>query len=265
MHTATAPLPSARIRYRLDGPPQAPVVMFCNSLMADHRMWDAIVPLMADGWRLLRHDMRGHGASSAPPGDYAISDLVQDAEQLLDHLGIRQVHLVGISLGGMVALQMAARSPERVASLVVGDTGTRMAQATRDAWDSRAREARDQGVHGLAEATLSRWFTADFLCREPAMVEAVRQMLLAVDPVGYAGCAAAIRDLDIDDLPEKIQTRTLVLHGLQDGAWPADGARELANRIGAKLHFIDPAAHIPCIEQPMDYAQALRAFLDAPR
>ncbi len=255
-------LRSVRARYCLSGKPGAPLLMFCNSLMADLSMWDRIASQLEDDWRLLRYDMRGHGGTDAPPGDYSVSDLAQDAIDLLDYLHLGDVHLVGISLGGMVALQMAAQQPQRFASLTLGDTGTRLPKEARDAWGARSQQARAQGLGAIAEATLSRWFLPEFLQHEPDAVQAVRRMLLSVQPGGYAGCAAAIRDLDIDDIPERIELRTLFLQGRQDAAWPEAGARELAERLNAQLRFVEDAGHIPCIEQPQSYAGHLRTFLE---
>ena len=260
MISETVQLRSVRTRYCLSGPVGAPVVVFCNSLMTDLSMWDRVAPYL-EGWRLLRYDMRGHGGSDAPPGDYSVADLAGDISELLDYLQLSQVHLVGISLGGMVAMKMAAQHPQKIASLTIGDTGTQLTPEMRAAWDARVRQARSGGLESIAEATLSRWFRADFLQREAEVVDAVRRMLLSVQPEGYAGCAASIRDLDIDDLPERLNLRTLVLHGRQDGAWSAADAAALAGRMRAELKFVEDAAHIPCIEQPQAYARSLLAFL----
>ncbi len=255
-------LRSLRTRYSLSGKPGAPTLMFCNSLMADMSMWNRVASHLDSDWRLLRYDMRGHGGSDAPPGDYTVADLALDAIDLLDYLQLSSVHLVGISLGGMVALQMAAHQPQRFASLTIGNTGTQLSAEARQAWAARGQQVRAHGVQAVADATLARWFTEGFPDREPALAQEVRDMLLSVRPEGYAGCAAAIRDLDIDDTPERIPLRTLFLHGRQDGAWPEAGARALAARLQAQLGFVEDAGHIPCIEQPSAYAGALRTFLE---
>ncbi len=236
--------------------------MFCNSLMADLSMWDPVARQFEGQWRLLRYDMRGHGGSEAPPGEYSVDELAQDAIELMDYLHLGAVHLVGISLGGMVALRMAVQQPQRFASLTIGNTGTQISKEGRDAWAARGRQARLEGLNSIADSTVSRWFTPNFLEREPVAVQAVRQMLLSVQPDGYAGCAAAIRDLGIDDAPERIELRTLLLQGRQDAAWPEAGARELATRLRAQLRFVEDAGHMPCIEQPQSYAAQLRNFLE---
>lgn len=259
--TETVQLRSLRARYCLSGRPGAPTLMFCNSLMANLSMWNQVAAHLDGDWRLLRYDMRGHGGSEAPPGDYTVADLAQDAIDLLDYLQLSGVHLVGISLGGMVAMEMAVRQPQRFASLTVGNTGTRLSAETRQAWRERIVQARTDGLAAIAEATLQRWFTDGFAQREPALRQEVKDMLLSVDPQGYAGCAAAVRDLDMDNTPERIALRTLFLHGREDGAWPETGARELAARLHAQLSFVENAGHIPCIEQPGAYAGALQDFL----
>jgi 3-oxoadipate enol-lactonase len=250
----------AAIAYRLQGPADAPVVMLCNSLAADLGMWNANMPALASRFRVLRYDMRGHGGSSTPPGPYTMELLADDAIALLDSLRIDQVHYVGVSLGGMVAQQLAARYPNRIASVVL--CATMSQQAAPAAWDDRIALVRRSGMQALAEPTLQRWFTAGFHDSRPEAVDEVRQMILATRPEGYAGCAAAIRELAQDALLPRITMPCMVMAGEHDGAATPAIAQAMAQRIpGAQLQVIAGAAHLPNIEQQAAFDTRLLAFL----
>jgi 3-oxoadipate enol-lactonase len=250
----------AAIAYRLQGPTDAPVLMLGNSLAADLGMWNGNLPALTARFRVLRYDMRGHGASSTPPGPYTLEMLADDAIALLDSLRIDRVHYVGVSLGGMVAQQLAARYPNRIASVVLCATMSR--QAAPAAWDDRIALVRQSGMQALAEPTLQRWFTAGFHESRPQSVEAVRQMILATRPEGYAGCAAAIRELAQDALLPRITMPCLVMAGEHDAAATPAIAQGMAQRIpGAQLQVIAGAAHLPNIEQQAAFDTRLLAFL----
>ncbi|MBA2965538.1 3-oxoadipate enol-lactonase [Ramlibacter sp. MAH-25] len=250
----------AAIAYRLQGPVDAPVLMLGNSLAADLEMWDGNLPALGQHFRVLRYDMRGHGASSTPAGPYTLELLADDAIALLDALRIDKVHFVGVSLGGMVAQQLAARYPNRIASVVL--CATMSNQAAPAAWDERMAAVRRGGMEAIAEATLQRWFTPAFHAEAPQALAAVRRMVLATRPEGYLGCAAAIRALAQDALLPRIAGPCLVLAGEHDGAATPAIAQSLAQRIpGAQLHVVPGAAHLPNIERQAAFDARVLAFL----
>ena len=134
-----------------------PVVVLSNSLGTTHRMWDAQLGALEERFRVVRYDTRGHGASPVPDGPYAIDDLADDLVALLDRLGVERAHLVGLSLGGMTAMRVAARDPERVDRLVLLCTGIQLPPAS--SWTDRAATVRAHGSGAVAEAVVQRWFT----------------------------------------------------------------------------------------------------------
>ena len=111
-----------RLAYRFDGPAGKPVLLLSNSIGTDLHMWDVTVPRLAEHFHVLRYDARGHGASDAPAGAYSIDRLGRDVVELLDALGIRRVHTLGLSLGGIVAQWLAIHVPERIDRLVLSNT-----------------------------------------------------------------------------------------------------------------------------------------------
>ncbi|MBM4315177.1 MAG: alpha/beta fold hydrolase, partial [Deltaproteobacteria bacterium] len=181
------------LAYRIDGAPGGRVVMMSNSLMSDHTMWDINVPAFTDRYRVLRYDTRGHGNSGTTPGPYSIEMLADDAVGLMDALGIRQAHFIGLSMGGMIGQQIGARYPERVYSLSLCDTASEM--PPRSMWEERLAIAARQGTAGLVDATIQRWFTGPFVARSPESIEKVRRMILSTGVEGFAACASAIRDM----------------------------------------------------------------------
>ena len=250
-----------RIAYRFDGPPGGRVVLMSNSLMSSFDMWDWTVPALADRYRVLRYDTRGHGRSSTPPGPWSIAALADDAAGLLDALGIEAAHFVGLSMGGMVGQQLGARFPAKVLSLSLCDTASEM--PPREMWEERLAIARSQGIPGLAEGTLKRWFTEPFIRRAPGDIEKVRAMILGTGVEGYMACASAIRDMAQTTMLLAITAPTLVLTGRQDPATTVAHATVLHRVIaGSRLVILEDAAHLSNIEQPEAFNAALRAFID---
>jgi len=252
---------SARLAHRFDGPDDAPVVVLAGSLGTTAALWDTQVPALAKRYRVLRYDHRGHGASEAPPGPYAIDELGGDVLALLDEHGIDRVSFCGLSLGGMVGIWLAAAAPERIERLALLCTSARL--GTLAEWDERIAALRSGGIESIADAVVARWFTDDFAAREPEAVGHWRGVLTATSLEGYAGCCAAIRDLDLRDRLATIAAPTLVVAGLQDRATPVEHQATLAARIAAaRLIVLDGAAHLAAVEQGPAVASALLDHLD---
>lgn len=249
------------IAYRFDGPARGRVVLMSNSLMSNYDMWDWTVPALADRYRVLRYDTRGHGRSGTTPPPYSMNTLGDDAAALLDALDIGAAHFVGLSMGGMIGQQLAARYPEKALSLALCDTASEM--PPRTLWEERLATARAEGIAGLAEGTIKRWFTAPFIQRAPAGIEKVRAMILGTGVEGYIGCACAVRDMVQTTMLLKIRAPTLIMTGRLDPACTVDQATVL-NRVidGSQLIILEDAAHLANIEQPTAFNLALRKFID---
>ncbi len=249
------------VAYRFDGPENGHVILIANSLMSDLSMWDWNVPALADRYRVLRYDKRGHGGSQTTPAPYSITQLADDAVALLDALKIDKVHFIGLSMGGMIGQQLGARYPERVYSLSLCDTASEM--PPRNLWEERFEIARKEGIPGLVDGTIQRWFTAPFIERAPQDIEKVRQMILGTGVEGYIGCASAVRDMAQTTMLLKIKSPTLILTGRQDPACTVDQAIVLNRMIdGSKMVILEEAAHLSNIEQPEAFNRTVRAFID---
>jgi 3-oxoadipate enol-lactonase len=230
--------------------------------MSNMSMWDCTVPALIDRYQVLRYDTRGHGQSSVPPGPYNIPQLADDLVALMDALKIQRAHIMGLSMGGMIAQQMGARYPERVASLLLCDTASEM--PPRSLWEERFAIARKDGIAGLVESTIKRWFTAPFIARAPADIDKVRQMILGTNVEGYINCGSAVRDMAQTTMLLKIKAPTLIMTGRQDPACTVEQSTVLHRMIDtSKMVVIEDAAHLSNIEQPQVFNSEIRKFLDA--
>ncbi|MGD9711986.1 MAG: 3-oxoadipate enol-lactonase [Thermomicrobiales bacterium] len=248
-----------RIAWRMDGPDDARVLMLSNSLGTTMAMWDDQIAAFSKHMRVLRYDTRGHGASSTTPGDYGLDRLGRDAVSLLDILGIEKVHFCGLSLGGMTAQWLAVFAPQRIRRLILANTSPYMEPS--EAWQQRMDLVRDYGMSAVADAVIERWYTPSFTRRAPDQVSRTRETLLTTDANGYAGCCAAIRDMDLRPLTRLIEMPSLVIAGSLDPATPPDHAAMLADGIaGANLVTLR-AAHLSNIECPEEFAAAVLNFL----
>jgi 3-oxoadipate enol-lactonase len=248
------------LHYRLDGRTDAPMLGLVNSLGTDARIWDKVVALLADRYRILSYDKRGHGLSAAPAGDYAIDDEVDDLAGLLDHLEIDRLALAGVSIGGMIGQAFALRHPQRLQALVLCDTAAKVGDAAM--WNGRIAAVQQGGMASIADAVMTRWFTEAFRHGRPDELAGWQTMFERMPVEGYAGSCAALRDADLTDAIAGITTPTLVVAGDQDLSTPVALVRATAKRIpGARFEIIAGAGHIPSIEQPGALATLMTHFL----
>jgi 3-oxoadipate enol-lactonase len=252
----------AQLRLEHAPRPGAPALLFINSLGASLEMWDDQLEALGERYELVRYDVRGHGKStSGAQREYTLEQLADDALAVLDACGIARAHVCGLSLGGMTAMTLALRAPDRVLKLALCSTSTHM--PPRENWQARIEAVLKNGMAEVTEATLGRWFTPAFHHAEPAKVERVRQMLLSTDPRGYAACAAAIRDMDLRDAISQITSRALVIAGTLDPATPPPHAEHIISKIaGSKLVTLE-CAHLSNIERAGEFNAALLEFLAA--
>ncbi|MGY6569257.1 MAG: 3-oxoadipate enol-lactonase [Salinarimonas sp.] len=256
----TITVDGVRFRVALEGPEDAPVLMLSNSLASNLGMWDPQMAAFTQAYRVLRYDHRGHGGTDAPEGPYSFARLAEDAVGLLDALGIAKAHWCGLSMGGMTGMRMLTHHRDRIDRVVLANTAAQM--GTAEMWDTRAATARESGMEGLAEATIGRWFTPEFIEAAPQAVAKVRDMILTTPVEGYAGCCGAIRDMDQRESIAQASNPTLVVIGARDPATtPADGELIARTIPGAQAVTLE-AAHLSNIEQPEAFTRAVLDFLE---
>jgi len=248
-----------RIAWRADGPSDARVLLLSNSLGTDMGMWSHQIDALAERFRVLRYDSRGHGASSTTPGDYSLDRLGRDALALLDALDIDRIDFCGVSLGGMIGQWLAWRAPERLGRIVLSNTSAFMGPSA--SWQMRIDAVRRDGMAGIADAILARWLTERFVALRPDLAAGLVATLKATDPQGYAGCCAAIRDMDLRPTARLVTTPALVIGGSEDPATPPGHAIALADHLQGAILLMLPTAHLANIEAPDAFNRALLDFL----
>ena len=257
---AFANLESHRAYYRLEGHAGKPVLVLSHPLGLDHAMWDPQVPDLLSAFRVLRYDIRGHGASDAPAGQYSIEALGRDALSLLDHLGIGIAAWCGLSIGGMIGQWVAIHAGHRLSALVLANSSPRIADPA--GMETRRAAVLEKGMTAVADAAMARFFTPAMLDRHPPQVASARETFVRTDPIGYAGAAAAVRDLDLREGIARIRAPTLIISGDADASMPWDGhGALLAQAIhGAKVARL-ASAHLSSLELPRTFTRTVVEFL----
>jgi len=249
-----------RTFYRLEGNDGLPVLILSHSIGTDHEMWSPQVPELLAYFQVLRHDIRGHGASDALAGDYSVEQLGHDVLALADTLKIRQFAFCGLSLGGAVGQWLALNAGDRLSHLILANTSPRF--GTTKTWQARMDAVRGGGMASIVDLALQRFFSSEFLASSNPSVASIRSVLLATSPDGYLGCCAALRDFDFTRSLSQIKVPAMVITGDKDVPTPWEGngeilAREIAGARSVRL----PATHLANVESPRAFLAAIFSFL----
>lgn len=256
---AIIPVKGMTLNVRCDGDRGRPTVVLSNSLGTDLSMWDAQVAVLATRFHVVRYDTRGHGASGAPTGPYTIAQLGSDVLGLLDHFDIQRAHFIGLSMGGVIGQWLGAHAGERLDKLVLANTASKI--GTREGWQARASAVRASGMGEIAAGSPARWFTPDFIARQPVVVGMMQKTVRALNPEGYAACCDALAVADLTGDIQAIGSRTLVIAGADDPVTTVADAGTLAAAIdGATLATL-PASHLSNVEAPDRFTDAVVSFL----
>lgn len=256
-----ADLSTHRLHYRIEGRTDAPWLTFCNSLGTDLHMWDAQIEALAPHFRILRYDRRGHGQSDTPPGLYEIADLGRDVLALWDALGIERSHFCGLSIGGLTGQWLGLNAAARLRRLAVCATAARIGSA--ESWAQRIEQVHEEGLTPLAEGTVQRWFTPDFVAAHPLVVDEIVGSFLETSREGYVGCCNAVAQADFRDTLQGIATPLLAIAGDDDPVCPPHDLEYIADRASdgrfAQVH----GRHICNLESPRDFDSLLLDFLQS--
>jgi 3-oxoadipate enol-lactonase len=245
---------------QVDGPESAPWLVLSNSLMTNLSMWDDQVAELKKSYRVLRYDQRGHGGTQATEGPYSFDLLVADVVALLDALSIKRAHFAGLSMGGVTALFLAARHPDRFDRIIACDCPPGSTPASAQQWKERIEIASREGMAALADPTVARWYPPEFQATKSPVLDKVRQMIRSTPIAGFCGCAQALSDYDLRPSLGTIDRPTLLMVGTKDAT--VAGVRQIKEAVrGAALVEIEGAGHICNTEQPAAFTSAVRDFL----
>ncbi|HEU0252026.1 MAG TPA: alpha/beta fold hydrolase [Pyrinomonadaceae bacterium] len=227
-------------------------------------LWDEQVNVLTHSYRVIVPDLRGFGDSDASTGSSTMNRLAQDVARLMDHLGISQAVIGGLSMGGYVVLAFYKQFPSRVRALILADT---RAQAdTEEGKQTRAQQAEKaltEGMGGIADAMLPKLLTPETVSKRPEIVKRVRDMMLKTKPEGAAAALQGMAEReDQTQLLSQITVPTLILVGSEDPITPVADSEKMHEAIaGSRLVVLDKASHVSNIEQAEQFNQELKRFL----
>lgn len=235
-------------------------VVLINSLGTNLVIWEGVAAILKDHFNILMFDKRGHGLSSNGKGDITIEDYADDLIAIMDHLSLDRVHLVGLSIGGLIAMSMTLRYPERVRKLVLSNTGARIGSV--ESWNERIAAVSGNGLPSMSSKIVTRWLSETYRKNNPGMVLAMTTMLDRTSDLGYIGACGALRDADLRQQVKDLDHPVRFIGGSEDPGTPTDFINEQASLLGTTNVVIIPGVgHLPCIEAPAEMAAAIREFL----
>ncbi len=251
-----------RIAYRALGPVDGPGLVLTHSIGWDHSMWAPQIEALGADYRIVAVDTRGHGQSGSPPGPYSLEMLSGDIVAAAKAAGLARFHIAGVSMGGQIALWVAAHRPELVLSVTAANTAARIGDAAY--WKARIEAVRANGMAAMRESVPAR-FAPGFPSAHPDWYAGAVEALLSTDPEGYVGCCAALAASDLSGVLGSIGVPTLLIGGELDASTPASDMERLhAAIVGSRLRILEGAAHIANLDRPDVFTEELAKFLGKP-
>ncbi|WP_177202304.1 alpha/beta fold hydrolase [Methylobacterium sp. ap11] len=248
------------------GPRGGAPILFIHAVSLDLTWWDHQFAAYGMDHDLVAFDLPGHGASPRLDGSYTFDALATVTANVITALDTGSAHVVGISVGGMIAQTLALVRPDLVRSLTLVATLCTLTDPVREAMRERARVARADGMAAIVSPTLERWFPASFRARRPDVLDRAAKIVLRHDPAVYAEMWEMIADLDLEARIPTIACPTLVVAGAQDVNAPVAAGQKIADRIpGASLHVLPGVGHFPPLEAPHAFNERLRVHLEGNR
>jgi 3-oxoadipate enol-lactonase len=237
-------------------------IVMAHALGCDLHLWDSLAESLARQHRVVCYDLRGHGLSEAPAGPYSTAELADDAARLIRELGHGAVTFVGLSLGGMVAQELALRHPHLVNGLVLANTTSGYPAEAQAGWAQRIAAIETNGLASVVDGAMQRWFHEGFHAQQASTVAHWRRRVLATNPQAYVACCHAVAGVNTTERLAQIHVPTLVVAGELDLGTPVSMARTLVEHIsGAQLVVLPQASHLSVLEQPDAFRLALEHWL----
>jgi len=238
-------------------------VTFVTGIANDLTLWDVQAAALESDFQLLCYDLRGHGGSETPAGEYTIEMLANDLRDLLDSLSVRQTYLVGLGLGGAIAQAFAVEHQDRLLGLMPCCCRARMVPEFAAMWHKLRETVQQKGLEPIVEPTVQRWFSEDFKAASPEILEKVRAMIRGTTREGYLGVTAAFLGLNVEDKLSRIGIPTLYVSGAEDKlGGPPDLMKSLSEKVKGARHVSVPnAAHIANIQNPAGFNAVLEGFV----
>jgi 3-oxoadipate enol-lactonase len=252
--------PPATLAYDLAG--EGPRVVLIHGVGGVMQNWDGVLERLKSRYTVLRYDLRGHGRSEKRSGAYTLADFVDDHVALLERLGWESAHVVGFSLGGIIAQALAIDHASRVDRLVLVSAIAGRTPAERERAQARARTLAAGGAETHLDAALDRWFTREFQAAHPEVIEQRKRQAADQDPACYAAAYHVLANDDLAGDLHRITHPTLVMTGeLDTGSTPRMAALMAGSIPGASLYLLPGLRHSVLLEAPELVAARIAAFL----
>jgi len=239
-------------------------IVFVHAVGLDLGWWSEVIGALPQNRGWLAYDLPAHGLSHPLTGPITLSSLAEHLDEVIDeNYSSQPVHLVGLSVGGMIAQVYAARKPDDIRTLTLIDTACTLSPAARNAMRKRADLVLHDGMDAIVEATLDRWFSPNFRRFRPDIIDRCVKTLLAADPEVHAAMWRAIAELETEKLLKSIRKPACVIVGEMDPSTPVESARRIVEALpNAQLKIIKEASHLPIIESALQVADALMACIN---
>ena len=250
--------------YELSGPADAPVIVLIHGLGLNRFVWDNYVSRLAHRYRVLNYDLYGHGETVPPPGIPSLTLFSEQLLGLLDELTIDQCSMIGFSLGGMINRRFAIDHPERLRALAILNSPHEREPEAQKLVEQRALDSAAGGPGATLDATIERWFTAEFRAANPEYIATVREWILANDPECYALCrqVLAFGVVELIRPQPPITHPTLIMTCENDSGSTPSMSQVIASEItGSQVIVVPGLQHMGLTENPSFFIAALVDFL----
>lgn len=246
----------AVIHVAAGGTDKRPPVVLLHSLLGSHAAWLPVMAALSLERTAIVPDLRGHGASSPTSGPYSIARLAADVVDVLDAFNVSRAHIVGVSIGSMIAQQLACDYADRCCTVTAAAAGPTVPEAMWPQWDQRCAVVRAQGVESQVEISLARWFTGSVSMRARDLA---REMIVATSVAGFVGCVGAVKRHNLVEKLSNISLPTLVIAGEEDESVPLQAVKALAALIpGADFLVVPGVRHQLALQEPQVFVRALQ-------
>lgn len=250
------------IRYEENGNGE-PLIMI-HGVGLDHTMWDQQVKNLSKEFRVIVYDMVGHGGSEHPPGPYSLAQFVEQLEALMNHLHIEKSHLIGFSMGGMVAQAFALKHKEKLKTLTIMNAVANRTEEQRKAILLRVAEVKNTGPAVTIEPAIGRWFNQEFLINHEDTVSRIRKRLQTNDPASYLAAYSLFAEADEELWPKlhEINLPTFIMTGENDIGSNPEMAKLMHKKIAhSELLIVPEVKHMLPVEKAEIVNEAIRLFI----
>jgi pimeloyl-ACP methyl ester carboxylesterase len=250
--------------YEVSGNGKGPVVVLCHGVGLDLHMWDQQLPALISDFQVVRYDFIGHGKTPPNKEVVNLAAFTSQLFSLIKHLGLKQITLVGLSMGGVIAQRFAADHPEFLTRLVLMNTVYQRGPKELGGVEARLRITEEQGLSPIADSAIARWFDDEFVDEHPEVVDQIRTRLLTNDLAGYLAAYRVFvyAEPEIGSALKQVRCPALVMTGGKDtGSTPAMAHRMAEDLADARVVIFDELHHLAPLEKPNYVNVELLSFL----